>query len=41
MFWGSLWGAIGLIFAIPITAGMKAVFDNVQDWQPYGKLLGD
>ena len=41
MFWGSLWGAIGLVFAIPITAGVKAVLDNVPDWQAYGKLLGD
>jgi len=41
MFWGSLWGAIGLVFAIPITAGIKAVFDNVTELQPYGKLLGD
>jgi len=41
MFWGTLWGAIGLVFAIPITAGIKAVCDNVTDLQPYGKLLGD
>jgi len=41
MFWGSLWGSIGLLFAIPITAGMKAVFDNVPRFQPYGKILGD
>jgi predicted PurR-regulated permease PerM len=41
MFWGSLWGAIGLVFAIPITAGVKAVFDNVTSLQPYGKLIGD
>ena len=41
MFWGTIWGAIGLVFAIPVTAGMKAVFDNVPEWQPYGKLLGD
>jgi len=41
MFWGSLWGAIGLVFAIPITAGVKAVCDNVADLQPIGKLLGD
>lgn len=41
MFWGSLWGAIGLVFAIPITAGMKAVCDNVPAWQPVGRLLGD
>jgi predicted PurR-regulated permease PerM len=41
MFWGTLWGAIGLVFAIPITAGVKAVCDNVSDLQPVGKLLGD
>ena len=41
MFWASLWGAVGLVFAIPMTAGMKAVFDTVPEWEPYGKLLGD
>jgi len=41
MFWGTLWGAIGLLLAIPITAGIKAVCDNVSNWQPYAKLLGD
>lgn len=41
MFWGSLWGAIGLVFAIPITAGLKSVLDNVPEYQGIGKLLGD
>jgi predicted PurR-regulated permease PerM len=41
MFWGMLWGAIGLVLAIPITAGFKAVCDNVASLQPYGRLLGD
>jgi predicted PurR-regulated permease PerM len=41
MFWGALWGAIGLILAIPITAAVKAVCDNVPELQAYGKLLGD
>lgn len=41
MFWGTLWGGIGLVLAIPITAGVKAVFDNVSSLQGYGKLLGD
>ena len=41
MFWASLWGAIGLVFAIPMTAGIKAVFDTVPEWEAYGKLLGD
>jgi predicted PurR-regulated permease PerM len=41
MFWGTLWGGIGLLLGIPITAGIKAVCDNVDSWKPYGKLLGD
>jgi predicted PurR-regulated permease PerM len=41
MFWSVLWGPLGLLFGIPITAGMKAVFDNVVRLQPYGRLLGD
>jgi len=41
MFWGVLWGAIGLVLAIPLTAGIKAVCDNVAKLQPYGRLLGD
>jgi predicted PurR-regulated permease PerM len=41
MFWSVLWGAAGLLLAIPLTAGIKAVCDNVAGMQPYGKLLGD
>jgi predicted PurR-regulated permease PerM len=41
MFWGSLWGAAGLVLGIPITAGIKAVCDNVRELEPYGRLLGD
>ena len=41
MFWGTLWGGVGLLFAVPITAGLKAVCDSVDHLAPYGKLLGD
>lgn len=41
MFWSALWGGIGLLLAIPITAGIKAICDNVESMRPYGKLLGD
>jgi predicted PurR-regulated permease PerM len=41
MLWGFLWGASGLLLAIPLTAGIKAVCDNVKDLRPYGKFLGD
>jgi predicted PurR-regulated permease PerM len=41
MFWGSVWGAVGLILAIPITAALKTVCDNVESLEGYGRLLGD
>jgi predicted PurR-regulated permease PerM len=41
MFWGMLWGGIGLLLAIPLTAALKAVCDNVGAMRPYGRLLGD
>ena len=41
MFFGFLWDAAGLVLAIPITAGVKAVCDNVAALRPYGRFLGD
>jgi predicted PurR-regulated permease PerM len=41
MFWGFLWDAPGLLLAIPLTAGLKAVCDNVKELRPIGKFLGD
>jgi predicted PurR-regulated permease PerM len=41
MFWGFLWSAAGLLLAIPITAGIKAVCDNVAGLRSYGRFLGD
>jgi predicted PurR-regulated permease PerM len=40
LFWGWLWGAIGLILAIPITATIKVVCDHVDGWEPAGRWLG-
>lgn len=41
MFWGFLWDASGLVLAIPIMAGLKAVCDNVPRLKNYGRFLGD
>ncbi len=40
LFWGWMWGAAGLILAIPITATIKVICDNVERWQPIGRWLG-
>ena len=41
MFWGMLWGGAGLILAVPITAAIKAICDNVEPLNDYGRILGD
>ena len=40
MLWGWLWGAIGLVLAIPITATIKVICDHVEGWEPAGRWLG-
>jgi predicted PurR-regulated permease PerM len=41
LFWGWLWGAMGLILAVPITAALKIVFDHVDGLRPWGAWLGE
>jgi predicted PurR-regulated permease PerM len=41
LFWGWLWGAMGLVLAVPITGAMKIVFDHVDGLRPYGTWLGE
>jgi predicted PurR-regulated permease PerM len=40
LFWGWMWGAPGLILAIPITATFKVICDHTEQWQPVGRWLG-
>jgi predicted PurR-regulated permease PerM len=41
LFWGWLWGGIGLVLAIPITAAVKIIFDHVDSLKPWGAWLGE
>jgi hypothetical protein len=41
LIWAWLWGAAGLLLAVPITAGMKIVFDHVESLKPFGAWLGE
>lgn len=40
LFFGFLWGGMGFILAIPITAVIKVICDHVESWQPIGRWLG-
>lgn len=39
LFWGWLWGAMGLLLGIPITASLKVICDHVEGWEPVGRWL--
>jgi predicted PurR-regulated permease PerM len=39
--WAWLWGALGLVLAVPITAGIKIVCDHVESLRPFGAWLGE
>lgn len=39
LFWGWVWGAMGLILAIPITAALRVICDHTESWKPIGRWL--
>lgn len=41
LFWGAVWGAVGLVLAIPITGAIKIVCDHVESLKPYADWLGE
>ncbi len=41
LFWGWLWGAMGLVLAVPVTAALKIVFDHIESLRGYGQWLGE
>jgi predicted PurR-regulated permease PerM len=41
LFWGWIWGAMGLILAIPMTAACKIICDHIEGLRPLGAWLGE
>ena len=41
LFFGWLWGGMGLVLGIPILAVLKCIFDNIASTQRIGRFLGD
>ncbi len=41
LFWGWLWGAMGLLLAVPLTAAMKIIFNHVESLRGWGTWLGE
>ena len=41
LFWGWMWGASGLILAVPITGAAKIIFDHVERLRPFATWLSE
>jgi predicted PurR-regulated permease PerM len=41
LFWGWLWGALGILLAVPIMMVIKSICDHIEGLQPIGHLLGE
>jgi AI-2 transport protein TqsA len=39
IFWGWLWGLLGMMLAVPLTATIKIVIENIQSMQPLAILM--
>jgi len=41
LFFGWLWGGMGLLLSIPIAAVLKCVLDNIESTRPLGRWMGE
>jgi predicted PurR-regulated permease PerM len=41
LFWGVLWGGVGMIIAVPATAVIKLTCDSFDDLKPLARLMGN
>jgi len=41
LFWGAIWGAVGLVLAIPITGALKIICGHVETMKPWADWLGE
>ena len=39
LFWGWVWGGMGLILAIPLTAALRVICDHTESWKPFARWL--
>jgi predicted PurR-regulated permease PerM len=41
LFWGWLWGGVGMVLAVPLMAAVKCSCDNFKSLKPIGTLMGN
>lgn len=41
VFWGWLWGPVGMLLSVPLTMSVKILLENTEDWRWLAVLMGD
>ena len=41
IFWGWLWGPVGMILSVPIVSGLRIVCENIETLRPVSRFLAD
>lgn len=41
IFWSWLWGIVGAVLAVPMTAVLKIILENIDELKPIASLMGD
>jgi len=39
IFWGWLWGVVGMFLAVPITSALKIIFDSIPTLKPLAAAM--
>jgi len=39
IFWGWMWGIVGMVLAVPLTATVKIIFEEIESLRPYAVLM--
>ena len=40
VFWGWVWGPLGMLLSVPLTMGLRILFENVEGFRWLAILLG-
>jgi AI-2 transport protein TqsA len=40
-FWGWLWGIVGMVLAVPLTAAVKIILANIKETKPIAALMSN
>jgi predicted PurR-regulated permease PerM len=41
VFWGWMWGVVGMVMAVPLTVGLKIICEHIESLHPIAIVLGD